>query len=457
MTKVNTKNDGYKQLLEILLQDADSPVYKFTNAPAPGNDLEYLDMWMEYLKYTASDDALAYILRGANLLAYPLENFAGNLSFIKEIRTTFKKALNQRIKKMSFTPRLEQYVNTLPESDREHIRLLILACFMKLDENSKYDEIISICNDLDIPRQFIYSLSEDYPLFKDKVIEFEDSSRHENAPLIQKDIVYNPAIFKIFANLDVSGEELLMLRESSLLTLFDLADESLPLPMPNKDDEDDDELDDDIDLDEDNDDDEPFDFETLMNEIDEESGKEIEEDPDEETEEEDATDQSGGELKPYNNDLEYLYGEYGCIKKLAQIMEGEDSIYLDSDDKRKIDKLKREYEKDKRICEARLQKSQESGFQPRLELLAAKLKLSIFEKNTLKALTALNAFIDKDKSSFRSTVTIGEIMLLLLSNDLERVKAKKYFLKKAKLVKANLIQIESRGLDDSLSECNIII
>ncbi|NOY74854.1 MAG: AAA family ATPase [Kiritimatiellaeota bacterium] len=328
---------------------------------------------------------------------------------------------------------------------------------MKMNANSKYDDLAAICNEISIPKRFLYSLTPDYPIFCDKVIEFENSVLDEDESIYSSDVNYNPAIYKIFADLPVSEEELVMLQGSRLLEMFGLADDAIPPPpsaLDLKQDEDDDM---------DDDEDEDFDLEALMREIDDENTTEDFDEPDDE-DEEDGEDEEGGEvvgdeeeLKPYANDMEYLYAEFQSFKRMVEITEMEESVLFDSDDKKKVAKIKQALKKAKRIAEVRLQKSVKAGFQPRLEAMSRKLKLSEFETNALKVLVVGRAFIEKDSTSYSSNPTVGQLLVLLLQDDLERVKAKKYFLKQAKLLKSNIIQVESSGLEASLTTCDVII
>ncbi len=431
------------QILEVIKQDKNSPLSTFINME-PNDDMIYLNLWFYYFDFSVFDKD--FIIRYLNEIGGKADDFI----FHYKLNIAFKEMLDQTLKekldKMSFQPRLEIYLAQFEPEERENIRKLILAYLYKIyKDESKFINLIELASEFQLPQAFILSLSKQHPLLKDKIIEMDDDSLSSDEAFHQKEIISNVIIYSIFAGLEVNEEDLAILRDSSLLPLFGLSagdylrdsGENNNRKDPFSSEEQDEEFQDDeseIDLD----------ITKLYGE-----GEDAE-DEDNELSEQEVIDQEVDEksLSAYADNLEYLHEESRLLKMIYDLKEkqNDDMLIHEKENERTMHVMQQKIEKQRNICEIRLNKSIEKGFTPRLEKLARRMKLSVFEKNILIYLTVDKIFPKYDKRFGENDVKTT--IMLLLDDPIQQVKAKNYFLKNARLVKTGLLKVEQ---NDSLN------
>lgn len=430
--------DQVKRALELIKNTEDSPIAKFIDFQ-PTDDITYLEMWFQYLEYSRMNRDLVKTF--LDQIGWKVEDFEFQYHLTKAVHKLIDENLQQKLKKLSFTPRLEEYVQTYPKDEQENAKRLILFVLYKISKNdTTYDTLFELAEEYDIPKGLILSLNKHHQLFQDKIIELDNDSLNSEKSFLQREIVFNSTIYNIFANQQVNEEDLSMFKGSQLLSLFDLVDEDYFLNTV--DDEQSEELFDDEDLDDDDD----FNLDDL-NELDDDEEEDDEPGMDEEEEEEVNEDT----LPPYNDNLTYLFEEYKWMKMLSEMKDKQkdDLRYNEKENERAIHLLQQKIKKQKNICEIRLKKSKEKNFIPRLERLTARLKLSVFEKSIIKLLTATKIFLGDEDFVGSYSVDVKDIILLLIDDPIQQVQAKKYFLKNAKLLKTGILQVEQT---DSLNQ-----
>ena len=422
-----------EEILDILVNDKDSKIYKFLNC-TPKNDAEYMNLWIDYITYVYIDEDIGEILlHNANQ-----DDFFFKHHYRKQIEAMFTKHLNKVMNNLSFQPRLEKYLEKYTGDEKILVRKIILIfCHYSISSSVYSNEtLISLGRKMNIPDQQIFSLDSDHELFKDKLIELQQNPMESDAAsFCRKDLVRNMSIFSIFADLPVSEEELMAFEKTPVLELFDIKRDFLLSDNQGI-------HEDNISKEEENDDDTDFNLEQYFYESDIKTGDDlvISESEYDET-----------ELKPYKNDLEYLYEEGMLYDTLIKIRE------IDSDeDQKQFNLLTTRARQQKAACAIRLSKSIKAGFTPRLEKFCKKLKLSGIEKKVLLALTINNIFITKD--TIDSDPTVAEILYALLESPFDMIKMKKIFHKNEKLVKYNLIQLSSNyDIVEKINGCDVMI
>jgi SpoVK/Ycf46/Vps4 family AAA+-type ATPase len=420
------------KILDLLKKDEQSPISKFLKLK-PENDISYLNLWFTYFDYALLNQDFVY--RFMDSIGWKAVDFELHYHLKRNIKQLLDKSIDQKLKDLEFKPCLEEYIEKTDQDNADNTKRLILGVLYTISKDkSSYVTLIELATQFNIPQSYILTLNKNHPVFRDKILDLDDSSLNSEKTFHQKDLLFNSTIYNIFAGLQVNEEDLAILRGSELLHIFDLSNEDYfnepETDKPEKDPFDDEELDEkeDIDLDDitslyDEEDDKPDIEESLEEEIDEKVDEK--------------------KLNPFKDNLDYLHEEYVWIKMLAELKDKEldDIRYNEKENERAIHLLNQKIQKQKSICEIRLNKSIEKGFTPRLEKITKRLKLSEFEKNVIKLLTVNKIFPHKERySSFDSDVK--DLIMFLLDEPMQQVQAKKYFLKNSKLIRTGLIQIE---------------
>ena len=467
------------RIMAILTESKDSPLATFSSLPVPTNDAEYMHLWFSYFKiyYTNSEKMTKFL----DLIDLTADNFELHHNLDVKIKEFVIGNLKKKLKEISFQPRLETYLERFDETEliynsdeneKDLIRRIILAYIYNVIQNSSYSNSLIDLKEYNIPINYIISLNNDHELFRDRILEFDSSSIGMDKSFYEKDIIFKPAIYSVFAGMKIHEDEMVGILDTPLLDLFDLRDEKFKLYKEHEKDmesetetetetitekhgydDDADEHTEILDLEDllmDDEDKELFQnfkstsiFKQMMDH------SALEKEADNAIAEENVVEE--GELSPYTNDLDYLYDQYRRITLLSDLKEmtSKEPFYgEEKETKQKIFKLKNSLMNQGNICSIRLKISLDNNFVPRLEKIVRKLKLSVFEKDVLITLCVKKIFIENQEFRSRSeSLTIGDLLLLITDDSVKRVNNKKYFLKTAKLVRSNLIRIDGSYSD----------
>lgn len=450
-----------ERLVRLIAESPDSPIHDFIQRDVPETDMAYLQLMFDFVKYSKNDENNFSKLLFEGWLTHDRteELFPLRYTVWRRVRYLVVEAMEEKLSSMSFQPRIENYLGKFDGEEIQCVRLLLLAYLNAILENNPRFDLIDAGSYSPKLQRYILSMNEHHPIFLDKVLELESSRFGEDKSFFQKTLVLNSAIFKVFAGFDVTEEEVLLLEGSPLVDLFGLSTSDLGRePVNHKDAEK-------------NPDEDMATFEgpvedsieayiRFMQEMEEVEDSEEEEDDswdlDSEDEPEwlivdDGTDH--GELNVFTDDLDYLYGEYCWLNHLVESKTLAERSFLDREDQRKIMLLEQQAEKQKKICEARLKKTVANGFRPRLDVFANLLKLEMEERQIFVVLL-VNRLFGLDDNDFGRT-SVGDVLKILYVHAIERVRAKRFFMKHAKLVKSNIIHLESSGLSNDLMQCSI--
>lgn len=221
------------ELIRVLISAPDSSVAKFLNIPAPVNDFDYVQMWVEYYRHILMDnDCFKKLLKdGWHNNENAGLSFEMRYSVWKEIKTNMKEALRVKKDAVSFKPRLEIYIETFPKEEQEHVRKLIIACFINILENNNNKNLIDIINSFEIDKNFIFSIGEEHKLVHDRVIGFDSSSFSFEEPITNREVVSKATAYKIISGIKVSEKELLTFGNSPLVNMFNLNGNGLEVPL----------------------------------------------------------------------------------------------------------------------------------------------------------------------------------------------------------------------------------
>lgn len=421
-----TQNNRIAQVLEVLRSDPDSTVHRYLERQ-PATDYEYLQFWFDYLELRYGDRHWLRDLIRKGIPEQLLNAQAVHAELVDLLQTKRKEVENS----LEFTPRLERYLQEFPAQEREQTRLVILGYISHaIKQESARTSLVDLARRYRISDAYIFSMDRSHKLIQDRVIEIEEDDVFTARSLHFRDLVFNYETYAIFAGLDVPEEDLVSLQQSVLIALFDL---------PVSADETGSDLTEAGEAQGDNGQDHtPFSsLEDILQETDDPSRAP---DADEGEWPEEAT----GPLQPYQDNLEYLYGEYRWLRLLKKKMEMYEDAYIRDEQggEKAFYTIKHNITKLRQRCNLRTRKSEAQGFLPRIERVARRLSLNEFEKNVLKVLTADAVFIDPSQRRLKSDgYTVGALLGLLLEDERDQVRAKKAFLKTAPLVRSNLIQL----------------
>lgn len=454
-------------LLNFLEKTPDSFLYEQINRPVPETDDEYVSMWTAYIHFIF--EKIKFKAGILNNLTY--ERVSKNMPEVEHyifdrVRSMLEENIDQKMAAISFQPRLERYLEEFAEHERDNIRKLLIYLIGDLDKSSYREKITSIAEAVDIDMKWVLSLDDDHPLIKEGILEFSGLSIDESEPLQEKEVKVEFVAKKIFLGSKLSDTELYQMKNSPLIELFDLADEEfIEQLMTGRDHHESGDFDGGFDFEDEGEDYDVEDMiaslesdriEVLEKQFNLEETRDDDEDISriEEYKKEEETQES--EIQTYSSDLEYLQQEFSWLKARAELVEKRhDTFVIDRNgEEKKIKELEQTTGRLKNICELRLKKSIQSGFTPRLAALQKKFRFSDFEINTIKAIIT-NKLFPTNQGFGTSGKSVGEVLMLLVDDMIDRVRALKYFRKKSKLVKSNIIQLEKSSLGQNLFNCSI--
>ncbi len=438
------------RILTILQNYENSPLSSFFKLN-PDNDISYLNLWFTYFEYALLNQNL--VTRLLDSIGWKAEDFEFHYKLTLEVKQALKETMENKLQALDFKPRLEEYLDETDVSDKEYVKRFILAVLYKISKNeATYVTLIELAREFNIPQRFVLTMNKEHPILKDKILELEEDSLNKDKTFHQKDIIFNSTIYNIFAGLDVNEEDLAVIRGSRLLQMFELSEEAYYSKLEDENDNgspfDDGNLEDELD---------DISLDDITSMDDEEDEMDMEEDNEEEEEIDEEVDETS--LRGYKDNLEYLHEEFLWIKLLMELKEkqGDDFPLSEKENERAIHLLHQKIQKQKHVCEIRLNKSVEKAFTPRMERVAKRLKLSEFEKNVLKYLVVNKVFPQTNGLGDYGT-DVKDIIMLMLEEPIQQVQAKKYFLKNARLVRTGLIQVEqSDALNQDIFNNQVVV
>lgn len=416
---------------EYLINNEFSVIKNFIDRKIPENDSEYLNLWFDYIYLIADNSKLISNL--FSNISLPVDNIIDFYDLRINLTKTLKSNLDKKIAKLSFRPRLEKYLADFNLNERENLRLLILAYFYTMIiENNSFITLLGLGNRFNINSSFILNLSPSHKIFQDKLFEFNaEPLRSSKTSYYGRELYFRYPIYKIFANINLYDEDIAAISNCYLLEYFNIENSYNNNKIIKQPDEDT-QVSEHVDF---------VNIETFIKEF---------PDKDESKSHENIDIQPvDGELKPYADDLEYLYNEFIWINELEDYVKNKsNSIHVKNLDDLNLFQKLQFIDKQKNICTIRLKKSIDAGFVPRLILLSNKLNLSEFEINVLKLLTCRKIFVWRDSNFLGSfELRIGDIITILIEDPIQRVYEEKKFLNDAKLVKYNLIHLDESTLN----------
>lgn len=449
-------NTTVEEIYQIILGDDTFHLKKLNNFKVPENDSEYVNLWFSYI---------ALIYDEVKMIESYLESWQispEEFKFKYELKNLIKNnadlIFNDKICKINFQPRIDRYIQRFNPQEREDIKKIMLSFFYYFSTNPTrlYRNLLELCKKFNLDFSLIFTITNDHPLIVDKIFFFEENILNENKPLLERDIYYKPAAYKIFSGMELKYSDIASIGDSQILHEFGLigADYFNDHIKSKDDDVAGSEIDEEFDS-----------IEDILRQSDELISSQLTERsqvPEEGVSKD--LEQDILEIKPYKDDLDYLYEESRWILYLLKLRERQDetSPYFKKSEQSDYE-IEQLIKKQKNLCKLKLRRSKTNGFVPRLEKIASKLKLSTFEKDVLKVLTIdkIFPFSGGEKllklSSVLST-KVGDLLLLFVDDARERVKEKKAFLRNSKLVKYNLIQV-SRGnsFEETINESSVSI
>jgi SpoVK/Ycf46/Vps4 family AAA+-type ATPase len=430
--KITMMNNIETTLKDVLQQVSENPydfIGRFKSSEIPKNDMEYLNLWINY-----QDLKSELISNSKNLLTYDSltpDLIKFNATKYIEVLHQLDEILQGKTNLLIFEPRLEVYLAKFDKSERKMVRLVILSFCKFVLEDSKYNNLFEFCKKYDIDRNYILGLEMDHPLFLDGIFIISNDSLSEDSSFYSRDLIFEPAIYKLFANLPLTQKELLTIQNKSLLKLFGIECEQLP------------DLDDTADNPESSlvldeiEDIESIDYEHLISDYEEDQ---IYTRDSSKLEKIIAKD----DLPPYTDNLDYLCHEKEWIGRLVELKKHslEDFSYSARNGVEQKVVLQSEIARYQEECKIRLEKSIADGFTPNLELISRKLKLSENEKKILKILVVSRSFPNDKRFSTFGFPEVKELLYLLSEDQREQIRNKKYFSLDSKLGRSNIIHVD---------------
>lgn len=422
---------------EQLINLKEGYIHRLKSLAIPTNDQEYLDL---VFKYTAMKQELKSNITDALFLRSDIDEATTSFAIRKfqTLSDEIDKIYHEKMQQVDFKPRLKQYLDQFQQEERSEIEKYIVFYLRALigTEYISYMSVLAFCKRAEINPNFVLSLSKNHRLYTDQFIKFSEDSLNTDKSAYEKDLIFITSIYKLFAGIALDDEDLTSLYKSPLLSFFGIeADEIANLEIS------------DIDTDnksfdsdnawKDEEDEEEFDLEGLLDDVEESSVSELE-----------TMDEN---FKGYKSNKEYIVEEGKWISALVAKKKIEKDNY--SYDKEKLPELNRQLEHYRSTCIRKLQLSRQNGFTPKLIALAEKLKLSDFQLNILKMLLVWQLPFNDDRGF---ELTVKEILLALLVDEIEMLNAKAEFLSKAKLRKYDLISVDTKfGLDTNIFDCYV--
>lgn len=413
-------------LIDFITGTPDSPIYRALQQPVPETDFEYISMWEDYYKFTIQKiDHFGELINDWGSSLHKDHNFEVGHKVWLGIQKRLKQNIEEKIESISFTPRLETYLATLPPEEYEESKKIILFLLIGLDKMSFKDNLSTIGELIGLSKKWILSVTKEHQLIKDCLFDFDNLSINEDKPYHEKDITINQVVQKVFLGLEVDDTELLMIKDSPLVEMFDLADPNVLGAMLTDDNGHDFEYDSDSDF---NFEEGVLDLDHILTDL---ENNRLDSSSNEKISNAEDTDQSyeidvESEVKIYESDLDYLHQEYLWIASKSELINEQKEKFSFSWDKEenKLNKLRQKTTKLKNLCDLRLAKTLRTGFTPRLIALKNKLKLNEYEANAIKILITIQLFLATNIFTHGRN-SVGEILTFLFDDEKERVRAKK--------------------------------
>jgi len=428
-----------EMIMNTLLAHTESPLYRLQHMPID-NDTDYLDAWFRASQYAYLDVDWVKNLIGTDIR---IDSFAFHLDLIGLVREHVEQIIADRLSDLGFVPRLEQYLESFEPTERDATRKLILG-YLHIFYSGQTGglSLLNLATTYDIPRPFVFSITASHRLFQDGLMEVEEGRFNKDRPFHHRDLIPSALVYGIFAGIEVGEEELAAAASKPIARRFGLIDAELDAhtELPTTDEEPAEPEGD-------------YSLEEILRELHEP------EETDTHNNDEIPADDS---LAPFEDDLDYFHSAYLWLNPLskARQLEADEDPLDQREQERTIDRLKRQAQKQKEISRARLRKSTEIGFVPRLERLAQRIGLTELEKDVLKALVGERVFSNEDnhRSIGSSDPSIRELLYLLVDDQRQRVKEKRIFLKSAPLARTGLIHVDDReDLQKQLLECSVVL
>lgn len=444
-----------ENIYEILKQDESFQLKKIIELPVPSNDFEYINLWFSYFSLIEDDTSITDIyLKDLNVEP---KHFKFKYELISKIRNDAKLIFDEKIKNIAFKTRIDKYVEKYDLKDRQNIKKLILCFFYDRSESKTHysissSSLVELSKKYQIDLSFIFSITNNHLLITDKIFYTDDGILNKSKPFLEKEIYYKPAVYKIFADLNLTDSDIATIGDSPLLLDFNIVTPEYfeDYQASKLEEEEKEGLDEDFNTIED----------LLKSEEDEgfESKKSLEI----ESIKSSLSETKESEIRSFEDDIDYLYEESRWIEFLFELRKKQnENTNSYSSNELSAFEIEQLMKKQMNFSRMRLQKSRLNGFDPRVEKISLKLKLNEFEKNVIKLLTIHKIFpqiFDKGSSYFDTSLKVGDLLQLFLEDPKKRVKEKRTFLKNSKLVKYNLIQVSrNNAFDETINSATISI
>ncbi len=430
------KKYSAKKLLQIFSIIPEVKAYLLSDK-IPVNDYEYITMKLCKLKIidmfdSSLPDFTKTLLSQSEM---NIDNANDKTMLIEDLMHEVNTIIRRKIKKIRFKPKICEYINKSHINQKNEAEDMILALMNNISNTS--NKLLDIVNNYNIKEEFVLKINEEHPFVKDKLIRFE-KVLYKDDPLFYKYLAFNFSIYKLFIGEKLTDDDIIELSGSKLIEMFNLADKEFTEIMKHKEiEKKKEEIVPEGGLDQ---------IEEIEKMFNEEKGIKDEnafnEEENDELENEEILNNT--QLKAYKDDLDYLYGEFKWISAKMKYQLATKDSYDKSE--KKINKALKIYEIEKQKSNIRLHITMKK-FTPKLISLFNKIHLNEFEKEVLKVLICLRVFLlsgDEFKYSDVSEISVADLMYLLLDNEKEFFSYRKYFMKKSKLVKYNLIYSENR-------------
>ena len=445
---MNNHNET-NRLFELLISDKNEPLYNFKNN-IPNDNLSYLMHWFEYFDFVNSDKNAVADFINSNVKGIEAKEFETYYELQNKLTSYIEACHKDVLAKLEFETRLDQYIKLFQAEKQRSVKLLILAnLYNNIHKEQRYNSLLNIANDFGIEKEFIFSINESHRLFRDKIFELEKIKLDSNGPLAIRNLYFNPTVYSIFAGLDVNREELVLLKESTVIQLFKLADPAQLLAFSDN-------IIEEVDNELYSEDAEGVDIEGLFDD----EYEDLDEPEDEETLKALNEENNENDREYYKDNLDYLFHENTYYKSLVALKEKQKDLnHGDMEEERNTHLMEQKIQKQRYLCDLKLENSIKRGFVPKLENFSRKINLNSFEINVLKVLVTARIFIDPDsRYSSYDSLTVKEVILLLIEDQVQQILAKKYFQKNAKLIKSGLVQIKQRdSLNSSLYDSDLVV
>lgn len=455
-TEAATREDNRniaEKVLDMMLTHPGSPLHQLRDSETL-TDADHLDAWFCAAEYAHIDVNWIRRIMGEDI---GVDVFAFHLDLIHRVRERVEEILMEKLSNLSFIPRLEQYVRSFPTDERPWTRKIILAYLYQIySGQSNGSSLLDLAKVFDIPRTVILSVNETHRLYQDGILEVEEGRFNREKPFHHRDLVLNTTVYSIFAGMLISEKELAIAATKPITRFFGLVSQSPdkaaePLDTPTEQSADPDS--------------EVGDIEDILKELEEEEERATiaPDEGDSAEEKSPGIEPAEDTLSRFEDDLDYFYSAFLWLYPLSKVRneEADDEPIDQREQEQRICLYRRQYLKMRNVSQSRLRKSMDSGFIPRLERLAKRLKLREIEKDVLKVLVSARMF-DTDRStkniSGLAKPTISSILFLLIDDPRQRIREKRIFLRSGTLARGGLVHVEDRDdLQKQLLDCPVVL